>query len=34
MAAGTASFSVYLKRRKAIYFGRNGDFHIEPFPSR
>jgi hypothetical protein len=34
MAAGTASYSVYLNGRKAIYFGRNGDFHVEPFPSR
>jgi uncharacterized protein YbcV (DUF1398 family) len=32
MAAGTASYSVYLNGRKAIYFGRNGDFHVEPFP--
>ncbi len=34
MAAGTASYSVFLNGRKAIYFGRNGDFHVEPFPSR
>ncbi len=34
MAAGTVSYSVYLSGRKAIYFGRNGDFHVEPFPSR
>jgi uncharacterized protein YbcV (DUF1398 family) len=34
MAAGTASYSVYLNGRKAIYFGRNGDFHVEPFPAR
>ncbi len=33
MAAGTASYSVYLNGRKAIYFGRNGDFHVEPFPA-
>ncbi|QEH36574.1 hypothetical protein OJF2_51580 [Aquisphaera giovannonii] len=32
MAAGTASYSVYLNGRKAIYIGRNGDFHVEPFP--
>ncbi|WP_165235793.1 DUF1398 family protein [Aquisphaera insulae] len=31
MAAGTASYSVFLNGRKAIYFGRNGDFHVEPF---
>ena len=33
MAAGTVSYTVYLDGRKAIYFGREGDFHIEPFPS-
>ncbi|WP_406698529.1 DUF1398 domain-containing protein [Singulisphaera sp. Ch08] len=33
MAAGTASYSVYLNGRKAIYFGRNGNFHVELFPS-
>ncbi len=33
MAAGTTSYSVYLNGRKAIYFGRNGDFHVEPFPA-
>lgn len=34
MTAGAASYSVYLNGRKAIYFGRNGDFHVEPFPTR
>jgi uncharacterized protein YbcV (DUF1398 family) len=33
MAAGTVSYSVYLGGRKAIYFGRSGDFHIELFPA-
>lgn len=33
MAAGTSSYSVYLQGGKAIYFGRLGDFHVEPFPS-
>ncbi len=33
MAAGTVSYSVYLGGRKAIYFGRDGDFHVEPFPA-
>lgn len=33
MVAGTVSYSVYLEGRRAIYFGRNGDFHIEPFPT-
>jgi hypothetical protein len=32
MEAGTASYGVFLNGRKAIYFGRNGDFHVEPFP--
>jgi len=34
MAAGTASYSVFLNGRKAIYFGRQGDFHVEPFPTQ
>jgi uncharacterized protein YbcV (DUF1398 family) len=33
MAAGTASYSVFLNGRKVIYFSRNGEFHVEPFPS-
>jgi uncharacterized protein YbcV (DUF1398 family) len=32
MEAGTASYVTYLKGKKVIYFGRNGDFHIEEFP--
>ena len=31
-AAGTTTYSVFLNGKKAIYFGRNGDFHIENFP--
>lgn len=34
MASGTASYSVYPNGGRAIYFGRNGDFHVEPFPTR
>jgi uncharacterized protein YbcV (DUF1398 family) len=30
--AGTTSYAVYLNGQKAIYFGRNGEFHIEEFP--
>ena len=33
MGAGVAGYSVYLQGRKAIYFGRLGDFHVEPFPA-
>jgi uncharacterized protein YbcV (DUF1398 family) len=32
MDAGTSSYVTYLKGRKVIYFGRNGDFHVEEFP--
>jgi uncharacterized protein YbcV (DUF1398 family) len=32
MAAGTVGYSVYIKGRKAIYCGRNGDMHVDPFP--
>jgi len=31
-AAGSTDYFVYLNGKKAIYFGRNGDFHIEEFP--
>lgn len=31
-AAGTVYYTVHMKGQKAIYFGRHGDFHIEPFP--
>ena len=30
--AGVVYYTVHLKGRKAIYFGRDGDFYIEPFP--
>jgi len=30
--AGVVYYTVHLKGRKAIYFGRHGDFYIEPFP--
>lgn len=32
MAAGTVSYMVFLTGRRAVYFGRNGDFHVERFP--
>ncbi len=32
MAAGTSSYSVFLKGQRALYIGRNGDFYVEPFP--
>ena len=32
MRAGCASYSVFLGGRKAIYFGRDGQFFIENFP--
>ena len=33
MSAGVVSYSVYIVGRKAIYFGRRGEFHVEHFPS-
>lgn len=33
MLAGTASYIAYLNGRKVVYSGRNGDLHVEPFPS-
>ena len=32
MKAGTTSYNVYLNGKKAIYFGRKGEFHVENFP--
>lgn len=34
MAAGTVAYSVFLAGRRAIYFGRKGDFWVERFPDR
>ena len=34
MAAGCASYRVSFRGRKTIYFGRDGDFHTENFPSQ
>lgn len=33
MLAGTTSYVAYLAGRKVVYTGRNGDFHVEPFPA-
>ncbi len=32
VAAGVFSYSVHLRKREAIYFGRSGDFHVEHIP--
>lgn len=32
--AGVVFYTVHLKGRKAIYFGRHGDSFTEPFPNR
>lgn len=34
MKAGCCHYEVYIRGRKAIYFGRDGNFHIENFPSK
>jgi uncharacterized protein YbcV (DUF1398 family) len=34
MRAGCARYSVFIMGRKAMYFGRNGEFYTEPFPGR
>ena len=31
-AAGVTYYTVHLKGKKAIYFGRHGDSFVEPFP--
>lgn len=33
MEAGVVIYGVYIKGRKAIYFGRNGEQHVELFPN-
>ncbi|HEY5306711.1 MAG TPA: DUF1398 family protein [Pseudolabrys sp.] len=34
MQAGCARYSVFFGGRKAMYFGRNGEFYTEPFPAQ
>ncbi|MGC1781628.1 MAG: DUF1398 family protein [Acidobacteriaceae bacterium] len=34
MAAGVSDYGVWLRGRKAIYFGRSGDFYVENFPGQ
>ena len=32
MGSGCAHYEVFIAGRKAMYFGRDGDFYTEPFP--
>jgi uncharacterized protein YbcV (DUF1398 family) len=32
MDAGCSHYEVFISGRKAMYFGRTGEFYIEPFP--
>jgi uncharacterized protein YbcV (DUF1398 family) len=34
MAAGVSDYGVWLRGRKAIYFGRSGDYYVENFPGQ
>lgn len=34
MTAGVVGYSVSIAGRRALYFGRRADFHVEEFPSR
>lgn len=34
MAAGCSHYEVFFGGRKAMYFGRDGAFYTEPFPSK
>lgn len=34
MAAGTASYLVFIDGRQVFYFGRQGEFHLERFPGQ
>lgn len=33
MSAGCSHYEVYIHGKKAIYFGRLGDYHVENFPN-
>ena len=33
MAAGCSRYEVFIGGRKAMYFGRDGEFYTEPFPA-
>ena len=33
MAAGCVGYFIQISGRRAIHFGRNGDFHVEWFPN-
>ena len=32
MAAGTVAYWALLTGKRVVYFGRNGEFHVEEFP--
>jgi uncharacterized protein YbcV (DUF1398 family) len=34
MASGCSHYEVFIAGRKAMYFGRDGDFYTEPFPGQ
>lgn len=34
MTAGCSHYEVFIGGRKAMYFGRDGDFYTEPFPKK
>ena len=34
MEAGVISYMVFIKGKRAIYFGRSGELHIEEFPKQ
>ena len=34
MAAGVVYYDVFLRGRRIIYTGRDGDFHVEDFPKK
>jgi uncharacterized protein YbcV (DUF1398 family) len=34
MTSGCSHYEVFIDGRKAMYFGRDGDFYTEPFPQK
>ena len=33
MTAGAVGYTAFLRGRKVVYFGRDGESHVEPFPA-
>jgi len=34
LSSGCSQYEVFIAGRKAMYFGRDGEFYTEPFPAK